>query len=283
MPANIHHGETVDAKSVILSIVATETVIRNTVTVIPAALLPGAVLGLPAMGTIPLPSDLLLAHMFRAPLLYRPVILLLTLLAMLILLPSGLLLLLSCRVVPLLTLLLPLLVLLSLGLLLLLFFRLVLLLTLRALLIPWPPGLLLLLRGVFLLVTLVLPLLSLLPSGLLLLLSLACRLVLLLPFRLGLVLRFRGFRLLILFLRFHLPRVSRSCDSDQQKERDRRYDSNSFHGVPSIAFASGPSLVILGASTAGSFLVSIYHFLNLICSLITQRGFARGSGTIQRR
>jgi hypothetical protein len=44
MPADIHHGETVDAKPVILAIVATETIIRDAVAVITAALLPRVVL-----------------------------------------------------------------------------------------------------------------------------------------------------------------------------------------------------------------------------------------------
>jgi hypothetical protein len=60
MPANIPHGETVDAEPVILAIVAPETVLRNAVAVVTAALLPGAVLRLPAVGTITLPSNLLL-------------------------------------------------------------------------------------------------------------------------------------------------------------------------------------------------------------------------------
>jgi hypothetical protein len=114
MPANIHHGESVDPELVILAIVATETIIRNAVAVVTAALLPGAVLRLPAMCTITLPSNLLLAYVLRAALLCGPVVLLL---ALLILLPSGLLLL-SRRVVLLLTLL-ALLILLPSGLLLL--------------------------------------------------------------------------------------------------------------------------------------------------------------------
>jgi hypothetical protein len=82
---------------VILAIVATETVIRNAVTVVAAAFLPVAVLGLPVMCTITLPSDLLFACLSGAPLLCRPVVLLLALLALLILLASRLLLLLlSC-------------------------------------------------------------------------------------------------------------------------------------------------------------------------------------------
>ena len=124
----------------LLAVVAAETVIWNAIAVVTAALLPGAVLRLPAMGTITLPSDLLLALLSRAALLCRPVVLLPTLLALLILLP-GLLLLSIRGVVPLL-LLLPLLILL-------------------------PPGLLLLsIRGVVSLLLLLLPLLILLSIGL---------------------------------------------------------------------------------------------------------------------
>jgi len=90
MTANIHHGETVDAEPVLLAVVATETVIGNAVAVVTAALLPGAVLRLPAMCTVPLPSGLL-ASLGRAPFLCRPVVLLLTLMVLLFL-PSGLLL-----------------------------------------------------------------------------------------------------------------------------------------------------------------------------------------------
>jgi hypothetical protein len=104
MSANIHHGETVDAKPVILAIVATETVIRNAVTVVAAAFLPVAVLGSPVMCAITLPSDLLFAGLSGAPLLSCRVVLLWTLPALLILLPSGLLSLVR-GVVPLLTLL----------------------------------------------------------------------------------------------------------------------------------------------------------------------------------
>ena len=140
MPADVHHRETVDAEPVLLAVVAAETVIWNAIAVVTAALLPGAVLRLPAMGTITLPSDLLLALLSRAALLCRPVVLLPTLLALLILLP-GLLLLSIRGVVPLL-LLLPLLILL-------------------------PPGLLLLsIRGVVSLLLLLLPLLILLSIGL---------------------------------------------------------------------------------------------------------------------
>jgi hypothetical protein len=76
MPANIHHRETVNAEPVLLAVVATETVIGNAVAVVTAALLPGAVLRLPAMRTITLPSDLLLTYLSRTPLLCSPVVLL---------------------------------------------------------------------------------------------------------------------------------------------------------------------------------------------------------------
>jgi len=100
MPANIPHRETVDAEPVILSIVAAETVIRNAVAVVTAALLPGVVLGLPAMGALTLPSDSLHAYLLGAASLCRSVVvLLLSLLPLLILLPSGLLLLLFYSVV----------------------------------------------------------------------------------------------------------------------------------------------------------------------------------------
>jgi len=258
MPAKIPHGKTVDTEPVILAIVAAETVIRNTVAVVTAALLPGPVLRLPAMCTISLPSDLLLAHTLRAPLLSRPVValltllvlpplgllllsrgvVLLTLLALLVLLPSGLLLLSSRNV--LLTLLASL-VLLSSGLLLL--SRRIVLLTLLALLVLPPSGLLLLSCRIVLLT--LLPLLVLLSSGLLLLLS--CRIVLLtlppsgllLPFGLGLLLLFLGFGLFILLF---LSSVRRSTHSHQEKKRGRTNDSNLFHGVTSIASTCAPLL-----------------------------------------
>ena len=92
MPADEHHLETIEAEPMIRAVVATETVLRNAVTVVTAALLPRAVLGLPTMCTISLPRDLLFARMSWAPLLCGPVVPLLTLLALLILLAPGLLL-----------------------------------------------------------------------------------------------------------------------------------------------------------------------------------------------
>jgi len=144
LPANVHNREAVDAKLVRLAIVTAEPVIRNAIAVVTAALLPGAVLRLPATCTITLPSDLLLARLSRAPLLCGPVVLLLLPLALLILLSSSLLL--SRGIVLLLTLLLLLLIVLPRSLLLILSCRVVLLLPLLALLILLPSGLLLLLR-----------------------------------------------------------------------------------------------------------------------------------------
>jgi len=163
MSADVHNRETVDAELVRLAIVAAEPVIWNAVAVVAAALLPVAVLRLPAMGTITLPSDLLLMYLSWTPLLCRPIVLLL---ALLILLPSGLLSLVRGVV-----LLLPLLLLivLSRSLLLILSRGVVLVLTLL-LLIVLPRGLLLILFcGVVLLLPL-LTLLILLPTGLLLVL-----------------------------------------------------------------------------------------------------------------
>jgi hypothetical protein len=201
MPANKHHGKTVHAEPVILAIVGTETGIWNAIAVVTATLLPGAVLRLPVMCTITLPSDVLLAYLSRAPLSCRPVALLLTLLALLTLLPSGLLL----RFLLLLlwgpSLLLRFLLLLLWGPSLPLHFLLLLLwgpsLLLRFLLLRF---LLLLLRGASLLLRFLLLLLrgaSLLLRSLLLLL--------------------RGLSVSFLFLRFPLPCVSRRGDSEKQK------------------------------------------------------------------
>jgi len=258
---------------VILAVVAPESVIGNAVAVVSATLLPSAVLRLPAMRTITLPGDLLYAYLLRAAPLCGPVVvLLLSLLALLVLLPSGLLLLFR-GVVPLL-LLLTLLILLPLSLLLL--FRGVVPLLLLPLLILLPLGLLLLFRGVVPL--LLLPLLILLPLGLLLLprgivplllllllfrslsLLLLTLLLLLFLFRslslllLTLLLLFRSLSLLLsfrfsllllfpwlsLFFLLLLAGVSRSSDSDQQKNRCQTNDSNSFHGVTSIASTCAP-------------------------------------------
>ena len=59
IPANNYHGEAVDAEPVIPTKVATVTVVRNAVADIAAALLPGAVLGLPVVCAMLLPNDTL--------------------------------------------------------------------------------------------------------------------------------------------------------------------------------------------------------------------------------
>ncbi len=66
MSAHVPHGQSVNAESVVPTVIASKAVVRNTVAVVTAALLPGAVLRLPAMGAIALPSDLLLAHVHRS-------------------------------------------------------------------------------------------------------------------------------------------------------------------------------------------------------------------------
>jgi len=279
---------------VVLAIVTTETIIRDPVAVVTAALLPGVMLGLPTTRAITLPSGLLYAYLSGAPLLRRPVVLLLAPLALLILLHDGLLLALLILLSP--GLLLSLLILLPVDLL-LVFGGVVLLLTLLALLILLssglllsllillPIGLLLLFRGVVLLLTLLalpillssgllLSLLILLPIGLLLLfrgvvllltllpllillplsLLLLLGLSLLLFFRLCLLLLFRGLSLLILFL---LPCVSRSSDSEQQKKRCRSNNSDWFHGVTSMHPLTRPSIVIRSASLSGLYYLSV--------------------------
>ena len=219
MPANVPYGKSVDAESVILAVVASEAVIWNTVAGVTAALLPGAVLRLPVVRAVALPGYLLLVCLSWTPLLCRLVVLLLALYSALILLHSGLFLLLRVVILPLL-LLFSLLILLPLGDLLLVFIGLVLLLL--SLFILLPVGLLLLFS------------LFLLPLGLLPLFRFY-GIVLTLPFRLVLLLRFRRLSLFFLLLRFPLSCASRKADSQQQKERCRLNDSNSFHGVTSVA------------------------------------------------
>src|ERR1700687_325997 len=90
--ANELSGETVDAEPMILTIVTTEAVIWDTIAVVTATLLPGAVLRLPATRAIVLPSNLLLVRLSWTSLLCRAIVLLLTLLSLLIVLHSGLLL-----------------------------------------------------------------------------------------------------------------------------------------------------------------------------------------------
>jgi hypothetical protein len=67
--ANEHHGETVHAEPMILAIVATETVVRDSVAVVTATLLPAAVLGLPATCAITLPGNMLPTCLRWTPLL----------------------------------------------------------------------------------------------------------------------------------------------------------------------------------------------------------------------
>ena len=243
MAANNHHWEPIDAKPVILSVVTAETVIRDAVAFVSAALLPAAMFRLPAMSAITLPSDLLHPCLFRAPMLGRPVVLLLMLWTLLILLPSGLLLLLFCSVA--------------------------LQLALLALLILLSLGLLLLFRRVVLLLTLLLPLLILLPFGLLLLL---------LSFRLSLLLLLRGLRLFFLFV---LPCVSRPADSEQQEECGRTNDSSSFHGVTSIASTHAPLKHHLGPVDCLTGVHFDLSPPNLVYRRVTQSGFAIANEKVQ--
>ena len=144
MSAHVPHGQSVNAECVVATVVALKAAVRNTVAVVAAALLPRAVLRLPAMSPIALPSDLLLAHIHRSALLGRPNVLLLTIsLPWPVLLSSGLCLLIRRALLPLTALLL--LILLRSGLLLLLSWRVVLFVLLRLPLMILLPGYLLLL------------------------------------------------------------------------------------------------------------------------------------------
>ena len=239
----------------ILAVVAAETVFRNAIALVTAALLPVAVLGLPAMRAVMLPSDLLSLYLSWAPLLRRPIVPLLMLLALLVLLQPGILLMLLALLILLLRVLLLLLsvlvlllrvLLLLLALLILLLcvllFVLVLLLhvllllllllrlSLLVLLIPLPICLLLL-RGVVLFSRLLLAFLTLLPAALVLVLTLG----LLLLFRsLAFLLRCRFSRLFI-FLRFgalivvFVLRIGRNRCCQHQKQRCGANDSYYFH------------------------------------------------------
>jgi hypothetical protein len=247
---------------VVLTIVAAETVIWDTVAVVTATLLPSAVLGLPAPRAIVLPGNLLLVRLRWIPLLCRPVVRLLTLLSLLFLLRPGLLLPLR-RVVLALLLLSSLLFLLPLSDLLLVSCGLVLLtLSLFLLLLL---GLLLFLfrRVVSLLVLLFLGLrLLALSRGVFFLLSLGS----------SLSLRFPGLGLLFLLV---LPCVGRKTDPEQQKKRGCLDDSNSFHGVAPLHLLLRPSLVMKIVSTASPVLCAECHVRNLASMLVTRREFAK--------
>ena len=68
LPSHKRHGETVDPELMIRAVVSSEPVIRNTVAFVSAALLPGAMIGLPVVRTVALPSYLWLVCLFPAAL-----------------------------------------------------------------------------------------------------------------------------------------------------------------------------------------------------------------------
>ena len=187
----------------VLTKVSAETVVRNAIAVVAAALLPSAVLGFPASGAMLLPCTLLYSLLFRCALRSFVATLLLSALLPIVLVPP---LLLSGA------LLLPVLV--------------VTLLLLRTLLVLVLP---LLLLGMLLLLILFLPLLLL---GMLLLLVLVLPLLLLsmLLFRLGLrVLALLLFGMAFLFVLLLLLSICRSSDSEKQRQGRCTDDSNYFH------------------------------------------------------
>ena len=78
MVTDISHWERVDAESVVLAVIAAETVFRYAVAIVATALLPRSVFGLPALSAIISPGGLLLVHAGGAALLDGPVVLLST-------------------------------------------------------------------------------------------------------------------------------------------------------------------------------------------------------------
>jgi hypothetical protein len=213
--ANIHHWETVDAEPVILTIVGTVTVIRNAIAVVSAALLPGAVLGLPVTRTVALPGGLLHACLFRAVLLCRPIAVLI--LMLLIVLFIGLLLLM-------------LLVFLCIGLLLLLLMILLLILLLS--------GLLLLLLMLLAFLFIGLPLLLMLLITLLLLS--VCLLLLLWGFSLLLLFRLGVLFLLLWFVLLVLACANWNSPSEKQKHCRDTNHSKCFHHFLSLKTTERP-------------------------------------------
>ena len=79
MVTDISHWERVDAESVVLAVIAAETVFRYAVAIVATALLPRSVFGLPALGAIFPPRGLLLVYAVRTALLSGPVLPLLVL------------------------------------------------------------------------------------------------------------------------------------------------------------------------------------------------------------
>jgi len=80
MTANIPHWQTVYSESVILAVVPPKPVVWNTVADISAALLPGAMLGLPTARPISAPRNLLTVHLLGSSLLYGPTVAILAIL-----------------------------------------------------------------------------------------------------------------------------------------------------------------------------------------------------------
>jgi len=193
--AHHHEGKTINAEKVISAIVAAEIDVRNAVTVIAAALLPSAVLGIEVAGTMLRPAISLLALLNnlllpRASLLHRPISLPLGLL------PAASVLLLLLRV---------------------LLTGPVLLLPLR--LLAAGPVLLLLLRVLPAGSVLLLPL-RLLPAGSVLLLLLRVLLC-----GLGLLVRFAAIPVLVISLR-----VAKNTDSKNQQQNSCADHFHLSHG-----------------------------------------------------
>jgi hypothetical protein len=209
-PANHSEGQAVDAECVLPAVVAAEVFVWNAEAAVAAALLPSAVLGLPATRAMPLPGAPLFALLCWCgpPLGLLPVLALPLLLGVLGLLLSILTLLLLLSML----LLLPIL-------------PLLLLLLSMLLLLPILP-LLLLLLGMLLLLP-VLPLLllgMLLPAVLVLRLSLGVLLLLL-----GLGLLLLALLVSLVFALLLMLRVCRNCGPHNQEQKCGADDSDSLH------------------------------------------------------
>jgi hypothetical protein len=232
-------GEGIDAESVARPKVSAVAVVRNAITSVAPALLPGTVIGLPVLGSMLLPSALLDAPLLLVALRLLLLVVLGLLLRVLLLLVALSLLLLLLRV---------LLLLVALGLLLLLLRVLLLLvvlsLLLRVLLLLVVLGLLLLLLRVLLLLVVLGLLRSMLLLRLRVCLLFVGRLSALLTMLLfGLCLLVAALLSSVMLLAVLLLREGRSSDCEQQGQNRCAGDSNYFHGVPHYCGLGAPALL----------------------------------------
>ena len=220
VPTHNHEGETVNAESVVRTKVSTETVVRDAVAVISAALLPSAMVGIPVLGAMLLPRALLDALLFLGAL---RIFIAALLLSMLLLVVPILL-----RLLRVLLLAVPVLLLRLLSML-LLAVPVLLLRLLRVLLLVVPVLLLRLLRVLLLIVPVLLRLLRVLllavPVLLLRLLSMLFRFALL-------VLTLLLLGMVLFFVLLLVLCIARTRDYDKQRKNGCGGNSKYFHRVP---------------------------------------------------